>query len=338
MLLDDIGTNITLCKEPNGHILCSGMSGYGKTFLLNSLLKNNLVNDISTIIIDYSGSFSESELEKAQIRTGKKLKLIHTETDQFNLPVLSDADSGKNILAGILKESLRIRGYLNAKTLRQMCRFVCLDEYPNLVKVLAYAEEMLELSEDPTEIRRLDNLVSRLEFLLSLKGINIWHRPEIEISQKRSYIISLNNVSAETRQASVDFLLNILWYGVKNNLLPYRCVIIDECQYIDLHTGRVCADMLREGRKFGMSIYMATQSIRDRDPDEIENMMQAGNKIFFRPTEKESRTVAGLIGKPEEWSPVLRKLQIGQAVLKGNYFINGSPEKMQESIVVNIKK
>ena len=171
-----------------------------------------------------------------------------------------------------------------------------------------------------------------------MKRINVWNKPGIEISQKSSYIINLNHFSAETKIADVNFIMNILWYGIRENLLPYRCVILDECQHIDLHTGKVAAEMLREGRKFDLSMYMATQSIRDRAPDEIENIMQADNKIFFRPTEKECRTVSGLIGDTKVWSPIMSKLQIGQAVLKGKYFINNNPEELQVPIVISIKE
>ena len=338
MLEDMIGTRIVLSDKSNGHVFCCGMSGYGKTFLLNTIIKENIINNIPTVIIDYSGSFTETELAKADIRVGKKIKIINPGKDIFNLPILSDVDFGKLVLADILKETIQIKGYLNSKALHQISSLTCLDEKPNLIKVLAYATEMLELSDDSADVRRLDNLVSRLEFLTSLKGVNIWNKPGIEISQKSTYIIDLNHVSTETKIADVNFIMNILWYGIRENLLPYRCVILDECQHIDLHTGKVAAEMLREGRKFDLSMYMATQSIRDRAPDEIENIMQADNKIFFRPTEKECRTVSGLIGDTKVWSPIMSKLQIGQAVLKGKYFINNNPEELQVPIVIGIKE
>ena len=70
----------------------------------------------------------------------------------------------------------------------------------------------------------------------------------------------------------------------------------------------------------------------------MRNIMQADNKIFFRPTEKECRTVSGLIGDTKVWSPIMSKLQIGQAVLKGKYFINNNTEELQVPIVISIKK
>ena len=338
MFEDMMGTQIKLNKSTNGHIFCSGMSGYGKTYLLDSLIKANVINNIPTVILDYSGSFTETELAKADIRVGKKVKIINPEKDTFNLPIISDIDTGKYILADILKESMGVKGYLNKKTLNKISSVACLDAEPSLIKIIIYAAKLLELSEDSADVRRLDNLISRLEFLTSLKKINVWNKPGIEISQKSTYIIDLNHVSAETKKADVNFIMNILWYGIKEKLLPYRCVILDECQHVDLHTGKVAAEMLREGRKFDLSMYMATQSIRDRAPDEIENIMQADNKIFFRPTEKECRTVSGLIGDTKVWSPIMSKLQIGQAVLKGKYFINNNPEELQVPIVISIKK
>ena len=271
MFEDMMGTNIKLNKSTNGHIFCSGMSGYGKTYLLDSLIKENVINNIPTVIFDYSGSFTETELAKADIRVGKKVKIINPEKDAFNLPIISDIDTGKYILADILKESMGVKGYLNKKTLNQISSVACLDAEPSLIKIIIYAAKLLELSEDSADVRRLDNLISRLEFLTSLKKINVWNKPGIEISQKSTYIIDLNHVSAETKKADVNFIMNILWYGIKEKLLPYRCVILDECQHVDLHTGKVAAEMLREGRKFDLSMYMATQSIRDRDPDEKHN-------------------------------------------------------------------
>lgn len=145
MFEDMMGTNIKLNKSTNGHIFCSGMSGYGKTYLLDSLIKENVINNIPTVIFDYSGSFTETELAKADIRVGKKVKIINPEKDAFNLPIISDIDTGKYILADILKESMGVKGYLNKKTLNQISSVACLDAEPSLIKIIIYAAKLLEL-------------------------------------------------------------------------------------------------------------------------------------------------------------------------------------------------
>lgn len=337
MLVDNVGIKISLSDKPNGHIFCSGMSGYGKTFFLDSLIKSNILAGISTVVLDYSGSFSEMELAKAGIRIGNRVRLIKPETDELYMPILQETKSNGDVLADVLVSTLQLKGYLNKKTLKEICRYVCWEGKISLMDILDYAAIKLDKSEETEEKKRLDNLIAKLEYLLPLKNITIVKKDGKEVSQKNTYIIDMNDMPTENRKVCVNFIMNILWHGAKKRLLPYRCIVLDECQHIDLKSGTVASNILREGRKYELSVYMATQFLRDRDSEEIETLMQANNKVFFRPTEREMRMVAGWIGKVEDWLPILENLETGQAVLKGKYFINDS-KKSQEPIVINIRK
>ena len=94
----------------------------------------------------------------------------------------------------------------------------------------------------------------------------------------------------------------------------------------NISESEINASLLREGRKFDFSAYLSSQFFGNYDQEDINTLMQAGNMLFFQPTERDRRTVANLIdpNDPKVWINILNHLPIGQAVLKGNFMIQNS--------------
>ena len=65
MIRDLEGTKIKLADIPNGHRLLVGKSGCGKTFAMFRLLEEALEEQKECLLIDFSGSFSKCERDKA---------------------------------------------------------------------------------------------------------------------------------------------------------------------------------------------------------------------------------------------------------------------------------
>lgn len=57
--------------------------------------------------------------------------------------------------------------------------------------------------------------------------------------------------------------------------------------------------------------------------------MQAGNMIFFWPTANDRKSIAEVIDLEQNriWQSILDKLQVGEAVIKGKYYLNGNTKK-----------
>jgi DNA phosphorothioation-dependent restriction protein DptH len=85
--------------------------------------------------------------------------------------------------------------------------------------------------------------------------------------------------------------------------------------------------LMKEGRKFGIAVIVASQGIGDFHPDVQSN---AGTKIIFRMNYPESRKVSGFIrGRQNHNLPErIEQLPIGSAYVQTPEMIYGSVVKM----------
>lgn len=72
-----------------------------------------------------------------------------------------------------------------------------------------------------------------------------------------------------------------------------------------------------------MSLLLSTQFIEEYSSEEVQTLLQANNKLIFKPTEKGLRAAAKIISETEtaQWRELLSGLKVGEAVLKGSYFV-----------------
>ncbi|WP_201246740.1 ATP-binding protein [Halochromatium salexigens] len=75
--------------------------------------------------------------------------------------------------------------------------------------------------------------------------------------------------------------------------------------------------MLREGRKFGLSLILATQTTNNFNQEQRDRLFQAGHKLFFKPADTEIERFASLLSQithdsKADWSQRLARLEKGQ--------------------------
>jgi DNA phosphorothioation-dependent restriction protein DptH len=94
-------------------------------------------------------------------------------------------------------------------------------------------------------------------------------------------------------------------------------VVLDEIQNLDHRSDSPIDKMLREGRKFGLSLMLATQTTSQFDQEQRDRLFQAGHKLFFKPANTEIPRFADLLSvatgvSKSDWGERLAKLQKGQ--------------------------
>ena len=82
------------------------------------------------------------------------------------------------------------------------------------------------------------------------------------------------------------------------------------------------AQLLREGRKFGFSLILATQTMSNLEKDQRDRLFNAAHKLFFRPTDTELRTYADIAAmttgeKIDIWKTRLASLKKGECYSLG---------------------
>lgn len=87
-----------------------------------------------------------------------------------------------------------------------------------------------------------------------------------------------------------------------------------------------------------MKAYMGTQFISEYKKEVIESLLQAGNILIFKPTARDMIFSARVIDeeRKKSWRKILGELEVGEAVIMGNYFLNSGKRRITDAIVCRI--
>jgi DNA phosphorothioation-dependent restriction protein DptH len=145
-------------------------------------------------------------------------------------------------------------------------------------------------------------------------------------------VVGLNTLPTEKLQlAAGAFLLRKL-YREMFRWGPARsirlAVVLDEAHRLvhDITLPRI----MKEGRKYGVAVVVASQGIADFHADVLNNI---GTKIAFRANRLESRKIASFFkGRAGvDLAAVLESLQVGQAVVQTPEMQYGTLTRMEMS-------
>ncbi|HMN13424.1 MAG TPA: hypothetical protein PKD55_13970 [Bellilinea sp.] len=159
----------------------------------------------------------------------------------------------------------------------------------------------------------------------------IFHRHEGKV-----HILQLATVARDIQQLITEFTLWDLYdfassKGNKNQPLP---IVLDEVQNLDHRKDSPLEKFLREGRKFGISLILATQTLSNFESQERDRLFQAAHKLFFAPADTEIKRFADILrdnfptASKDEWIQRLSRLQKGECLSIG-------PMMNQEGKLVN---
>ncbi|MCP4283823.1 MAG: ATP-binding protein, partial [Gammaproteobacteria bacterium] len=113
----------------------------------------------------------------------------------------------------------------------------------------------------------------------------------------RVNVLQLAGVPREISRMATEFILWDLYdfatnSGNKDTPLP---IVLDEIQNLDHRLNSPLAKILTEGRKFGLSMILATQTLSNLHTEEKDRLFQASQKLFFKPAETEVREYARIL-------------------------------------------
>lgn len=335
---DDYGNVIELSPEPNGHSLFLGQTGQGKTYALCRLSENYCEQGKKMLILDYSGSFTEHELDEKKFKYNKDIKRVNVTTERFEwyFRIRNKKDVACDI-ADALLGVLRCEAYPQRTLLHRIIGEV-IDKtgYVNIPDIVRRLEREL-WSEQESEslhgnIDALGRLLTRLGPYKRLDNFYISQYESTSIDDSHLIqIVDLTNLPHQHRNFMSELLVSLLWKEVYRQDVENRCeiVILDELQHLSLDPNSSVAGILREGRKRNLSAVLSTQLTGKYNKVQLQTLQQAGNIMFFRPADDEVRTFAQIIDSRNSkiWVEKLSNLERGQAILKGNYIINGRHRK-----------
>lgn len=191
-------------------------------------------------------------------------------------------------------------------------------------------EEVLALIEEKEASRNIPNVSARCRPLLEMDLF----RPREGTADLRSMVrnglvIDLHNLYVETVQlAAGAFVLRKLYkdmfrWGTADRLR--LAIVLDEAHRLakDITLPKI----MKEGRKFGIAVIVASQGMSDFHQDVLAN---AGTKVIFRTNYPESRKLAGFIRarQGQDLGAKLEQLPVGSAYVQTPEMSFGSVVRM----------
>lgn len=318
----------------NRHLIIFGNSGQGKTYCIQGLLMELAKHSINSMVVDYTNGFLPEHLESEFIGSVKpRTDLVADKPLKLN-----PFKKQKNIVAGTeLTDKVYDVATRVASVFKSVYSSIGDQQLPTLIRVI---EEGLATY---GKLYSFDHMVQALEEydqtgvklankLLPLVRANVFAFDDTggwnEIYQSKDSVcrlIQMARLSRDVWLAAVEFILWDLYsyaclHGDKNSPLP---IVLDEVQNLDHRLESPLGKMLTEGRKYGISLILATQTMSNLGKDEQDRLFQASHKLFFAPAMTEVQTYAKLLEQAvpgsdkKYWLSELSKLKKGECISVG---------------------
>lgn len=319
---------------PNRHILIFGMSGQGKTYAIQCILLEMLKFKQNSLIIDYTDGFRPDQLEQIIIsQLNPRQHIVRQQPLPINpfLPVDSNS-GGIRIIETSNNIASRISNVFNTvynlgdqqlSVLHQAIMEGVEDKRSDMS-----LEEMVRIIEAMTDDRKYRTYATTLLTKLRPFVLNkpFSHGEEYfdwdSLFMDKDHICNIFQLTRLDLNSCKLITEFVLWdlYGylqARGKKTDPKVIVLDEVQNLDHKIESPLAKYLTEGRKFGVSLILATQTISNLNQEERARMFNASHKLFFRPTDTELRAFAEIAAQStgqnkDEWIHKLSELKKGE--------------------------
>ena len=153
-------------------------------------------------------------------------------------------------------------------------------------------------------------------------------------------ILDFGEFDRPTQVFYVELTLAFLWRvatfrGPSGNEPLY--LVLDEFQDLSLKRNSILAQLLREGRKYGISLFLATQSLETFSKEQKALLQQAATRLYFRPATCDIKGILDMIGtkNQQDLTELLRSLARGECLADGRFELAG--QTIERSIKVSFQ-
>ncbi len=304
--------------SPNPHVLIFGESGYGKTYAIQCLVAELAQRKIPSIIFDYGQGFTPDSSPREFVQLAAPTTIDASKNGVAINPLQSfpfDLHGPLNVAQrvadtfarvypkigiqqhAILRQS--VLDVLQAAGIDQSVASTWTNDPPSFQRI---RDQLASYSRDPTHPNR--QLAAKTESHVS--GIFVFNtfRPsgvvidwqQILSASNRAVILKLKGLESSLQRIVTEFLLwNMLAFLEAKGPGPLRCfAVIDEAHRVSFDDDAPTEQLLREGRKFGVGLILASQQAEDFSPVAISN---TATKMVFQIADPQNRIARALATK-----------------------------------------
>jgi hypothetical protein len=287
----------------NPHVLILGESGTGKTYAISCLTAELAQAGVVSIVFDYGQGFSPKTLADEFVDATNPVEL-HASRDGVNINPLqifpSDLHGPVNVaqrLADTFGRVYKKIGVQQHAVIRQAVLDVMGDAGILQNDPDTWSADLPAFSEVQHKLNNLagnsQNAQSRFaataaSHVSTLFVFNTF-RPSGEklawtdmlAGRNRVVVIQLKGLEDSLERAVTEFMLwNLIGFIEAMGPAPLRCfVVLDEAHKLSFDRGSPVEKLLREGRKFGLGLILASQQPEDFSPVAFAN---TATKIVFQ--------------------------------------------------------
>lgn len=327
---------------PNRHILVFGTSGTGKTYTIQALLCELGKLSQNSLIVDYTNGFTNNQLEAVLVEKlkpsqhiiRKKPLSINPFRQQFELiddtKLAEDPVNTAERVTGVFVEVYQL-GDQQKSALYNAIRSGIAKKGNEFYLVHLFKElEAIRAAGGPAA-NSAASVISKIQPFIDMNPFgqedpDSWEKL-FNDTVSRCHIVQLAGYTKDTARLITEFsLIDLYWYyRTRGSKDDPKVIVLDEIQNLDHRLESPIGQFLTEGRKFGISLILATQTLSNLGKDERDRLFQAGHKLFFKPADTEIRSFAQILSdatkqKSEEWVNRLSSLKRGECYTLGSAY------------------
>lgn len=331
----------------NHHISVTGMSGSGKTVWLTFLETWLASKGATVIVLDYANTHDLNRMSSPwQTEFERYSYTIDVKRDGIPFPLWPAHPSGESDPQGdvlAVLDTVMRAAELSTVQCAYLVKILEEDCYPHrssrcdpleLIRQFVW-ERIANCPSD--EKRELQRIYTKLTLATKMVKIN----PSKVLLPGKINVLKIDYGDSVSLTVC-NLLLDLLWKDVRNqqaDAVQETFLVLDEYQHLDLsHDNAPLANILREGRRYGLSTILSTQSLSGFPSKEKGLINQAATKIYFRQTKRDAYEITR--GFPDKernaLANTLISLSVGQCCAEGVF----SVERMLKNnmLMLNVKK
>ncbi len=286
------------------HLFIIGIPGQGKSWTTTRILNELGKQQVPTLVLDFHGQFADPQ--------GSFMRTIHPSVvdavrglpfSPFECGSGSGADGWMANSYALAEIFAYVTGMgpmqldLIRTTLQDAYKAYGFSDDEEEMIDLNYptAEEVIRRIERKEQERHVNNVAARCRPLLEMNLFRpVKNAPDMLSAIREGLVIDLHNLYAEELQVAAGaFVLRKLYkdmfhWGNADRLR--LAIVLDEAHRLAKDV--TLPKLMKEGRKFGIAVIVASQGINDFHQDILSN---AGTKVIFRVNYPDSKKVAGFI-------------------------------------------
>ncbi len=315
--------------SPNQHVSIFGMSGSGKSTRIREIILSSFKMGNTTIVFDIEGMdyYPTDALKDIDPPYLNRISALHDGIDLHfldNTPLNGRAGLVNSIsyIADVIFGTFRL-GPQQSAALKKAISYA-------IQNVPAHGSEMDAIA---TGLMIQDTSIARSvsdKLWHILKG-DILRNDGKDIEKGKINILSFQDINPSTQKDLTEIVLASIWRTLRSDStdIGNTSIVLDEFQKLSLKQDSTLLEMLRESRKYGVSLILSTQTVTHFKKETMASIAQTAVQLYFRPSVSDVSKIAAIIDpdNTEKWANTLRRLKIGESVILGDISIRGKEIK-----------